>query len=39
MKPPRDWEQEYFWKHELLQVPKREKDPTEEVKDEDESEE
>ena len=38
MKPPSHWEEEFFWKHEVLQVPKREKDPTEEKENEDEEE-
>ncbi len=23
MQPPRNWEAEYFWKHDVLQVPRR----------------
>jgi len=34
VKPPRNWEAEYFWKHDVLQVPKREKDPVDREEEE-----
>ncbi len=40
MIPPRDWEQEFFWKVEILSAPKRrEREVEDEDEDEDESEE